>query len=70
MGTTALLFICAAAFAGVFALLALLAAVMRVIILVFPKIEERTDAALMAAVASAAAALYPGTKVTKIEETR
>ena len=70
MAGTDLLLICALAFAGVFLLLACLAAVMRLIMAVFPKLEDKADTALLAAVASAAAAMYPGTRVTKIEETR
>jgi hypothetical protein len=66
-----LLVICLAAFVSVFLLLSLLAAVMRVLIVVYPEqVAGGTDAAVLAAVTSAVTAAYPGTKVTKVEEIR
>jgi hypothetical protein len=60
---------CVAAFLAVFILLSLLAAVMRLLIMAFPEITPAgPDAALVAAVTSAMASAYPGTKITKIEE--
>ena len=70
MGSMDLVYICASAFAAVFFLLMVLAIVMRVIIVVFPQREAKADAAVLAAVATVAASVYPGTKITKVEEIR
>jgi hypothetical protein len=56
------------AFIGVFILLASLALVMRILIRVFPEKVAKTDAAVIAAVSAAVAAVYPGARVTKVEE--
>lgn len=53
---------------AVFVLLALLAVVMRVIMIAFPQRAGKADAAVLAAVASVATGVYPGTKITKVEE--
>ncbi len=53
-----------------FALLALLAIMMRLITLLFPERENTGDAAVVAAVAATYQALSPGVTVTKIEETK
>jgi len=69
-----LLTICISAFLAVFGLLALLALVMRLILFFFPEraFEEESvgepDAAVIAAVTSVITRLYPGTKISKIEE--
>ncbi len=68
MGSAELLVICVSAFVAVFVLLAVLAAIMRLIIIVFPQKTGVGDTAVLAAVASVAASLYPGTKITKVEE--
>jgi hypothetical protein len=68
MGSLELLFICLSAFISVFILLALLALVMRIIIVLFPEKLAGTDSAMLAAVATAVSAVYPGTKITKVEE--
>lgn len=65
-----LLMICIVAFAAVFVLLSLLALVMRAIVASLPHKETSADAAVFAAITSAYQSLYPGTKVTKIEELR
>jgi hypothetical protein len=65
-----LLIVCASAFIAVFALLAMLALVMRVIIVLFPQKAVTTDAVAIAAVASVISTLYPGTRITKVEELR
>ena len=59
--------ICASAFVGVFLLLSVLAIVMRVLLVVFP---ERADsnAAMVAAVSTVLQTIYPGTKITNVEE--
>jgi hypothetical protein len=68
MNSPNLLSICIAAFAGVFILLAILAALMRLILAVFPAVIGKFDAAVMAAITMTAQTHYPGTKITKIEE--
>jgi hypothetical protein len=65
-----LLTICAAAFLAVLSLLTLLAGMIRLLVMLFPEKEDGPDAALLAAITSAATAAYPGTRVTKIEELR
>ena len=56
------------AFIGVFVLLSVLAIIMRVIIALFPQEEIEDDSAMMAAVATTINTMFPGTKITKIEE--
>ena len=68
MGSIELLHICGIAFLMVFVILAVLAAVMRLIIVIFPEKLAGTDAATIAAVSAAVQSVFPGTKVTKIEE--
>ena len=63
-----LLAICVSAFIGVFLLLAVLALVMRLITVLFPEKEAVSDAAMIAAVSTVLQTLYPGTKITKVEE--
>jgi hypothetical protein len=41
---------------------------MRLILVVFPQREAAADAAMVAAVSAVMTNLYPGTKVTKVEE--
>ena len=66
-----LLVICTTAFVAVFVLLSLLAVVMRLLIMVYPeKLAAGSDAAMIAAVTAAVSIAYPGTKVSKVEETR
>jgi len=68
MESTELLIICVSAFAAVFFLLAVLALLMRLIIVIFPEKEGAADAVMIAAVTSVAQSVYPGTKVTRVEE--
>ena len=67
-----LLTICGAAFITVFAILIVLAIIMRLIIKLFPyKAQEstaQTDSALYAAIFSTYKQHYPETQITKIEE--
>lgn len=63
-----LLAICASAFAGVFLLLTILALVMRLIIVLFPERESASNSAMIAAVSTVLQTLYPGTKITNVEE--
>ena len=65
-----LLVVCLSAFVAVFLLLSFLAVVMRVLIAVYPEKAGGIDAATIAAVSAAAAYVFPGTKVTKVEEIR
>lgn len=69
MGSLELLLICVSAFIGVFILLSFLALIMKLIIAVFPeKAESVSDTAVLAALATVVTAVYPGTKITKVEE--
>lgn len=63
-----LLIICLSAFIAVFVLLAILALIMRLIIIIFPEKLLGSDAAMVAAVSSVAQAAFPGMKITKVEE--
>ena len=68
MESTELLWICVSAFVAVGVLLSVLSAIMRLILVVFPVREKGTDAMMIAAVASVLQTVYPGTKITKVEE--
>ena len=63
-----LLVISLSAFVAVFLLLSFLAVVMRILIAAFPEKVGSIDSATIAAVTAAAAYVFPGTKVTKVEE--
>jgi hypothetical protein len=65
-----LLVICGIAFLVVFIILAVLAFVMRLIMLVFPKKVAGADSAMIAAVVAVVQTIFPGTKITKLEERR
>lgn len=62
--------ICGTAFASVFILLVSMALVIWAITAIFPapRAEESDDAALVAAISTAVATVYPGARVTRIEE--
>ncbi len=68
METTELYVICGIAFLVVFLILALLAFLMRIIMLIFPTKIAGFDAAMIAAVAATVQTIFPGTKITDIEE--
>ncbi len=68
MGSMDLVYICASAFVAVFLLLTILAIMMRVIVALFPPEDTTSDNAVIAAIASVAASVYPGTKISKVEE--
>ncbi len=70
MGSSDLVFICISAFLAVFVLLSLLAVVMRIILVLFPEKESGIDAVVVAAITSTVSTIYPGTRITKIEETK
>lgn len=68
-----LLVICGIALLSVFVVLTILAAVMQVLVRLFPQPVEQVDLiepALVSAVTEGVSAAYPGTKVTGIEESR
>jgi hypothetical protein len=62
--------VCVAAFLAVFVLLTLLALAMRGLIAVFPEKIGKADPAMLAAVTSVVAAVFPGFKITRVEEER
>lgn len=68
MQSTELFTICISAFLAVFTLLTILAILMRLIMVIFPAKKIFSDAAVVAAVTTVMHGLYPGTKVTKVEE--
>jgi hypothetical protein len=68
METTELYMICGIAFLVVFIILTLLAFIMRIIMLIFPDKVAETDSAIIAAVAATVQTIFPGTKITKLEE--
>ena len=70
MGTPDLLLICISAFTAVFVLLVALALVMRALIAIFPDKTGLSDTAMLAAMAAAVSAAYPGTRISRIQETR
>ena len=66
-----LLYGCLSALLAVFVLLTALAIAMRILIAVFPETIAKladSDSAMLAAVTTAVTTLYPGMKVTKVEE--
>jgi len=66
-----LLYVCLSSLLAVFVLLAVLAAIMRLLIAVFPETLAKlakSDAALLAAITTAVASVYPGMRVTRVEE--
>ncbi len=70
MAEPSVVLICVLALIIVFVLLAFLAGVMRILMAVFPERVEGGDSALVAALAAAVAAAFPGTRITRIEENR
>jgi hypothetical protein len=68
MEPTDLIMICGIAFLVVFLILMLLAIIMRIIILIFPEKVAAIDPAVVVAVAATVQTVFPGTKMTKLEE--
>ncbi|HHJ52272.1 MAG TPA: hypothetical protein ENJ89_03680 [Caldithrix abyssi] len=62
-----LIFICISAFITVFVVLGVLAGIMRLILYFFPA-ETGDQAVVVAAISAAVQKVYPGVKITKIEE--
>ena len=68
---SSLLVMCMASFVAVFCVLTFLAIAMRLIIVIFPEKQAEAvadEAAVYAAISSTYARLYPGTRVSNIEE--
>jgi hypothetical protein len=70
-----LLVVCGTAFVAVLLLLSILAGVIRLIVILFPHHETvqgsgGIDPEILTAIHSAAAAAYPGSTVTRVEEVR
>jgi hypothetical protein len=63
-----ILSICTIAFLAVFVLLGFLAVVMQLITVFFPERKVGIDQTLVAAISSTVASVYPGARVTRIEE--
>lgn len=59
---------CGIAFSAVFLLLAILAGLMELITLLFPERKSTVDEFVVAAISSTVASVYPGSRVTNIEE--
>ncbi len=68
METTSLLNICVFALLMVFFILTVLFLLMRLVIFLFPAKKAQIDAAAMAALTAAVQSIFPGTKITKVEE--
>jgi hypothetical protein len=68
MESNELLWVCFAAFVADGLLLGFLALVMRLVMALFPAREDKSDGVLVAAIASLLHSVYPGSKITKVEE--
>jgi hypothetical protein len=68
MDSPELINVCATAFLWVFSILLLLAIVMRLITLTFAEKSRGADTAVVAALSVVLPSLFPGTKITRIEE--
>jgi len=68
MESSELLWICFAAFVADALILGFLALVMRLVMALFPSKEKKSDGMLVAAMASVLQTVYPGSKITKVEE--
>lgn len=68
MEISGLLSICVSALFAVFFVLALLAILMRLIIVAFPDKKTASDTGIYAALAATYSSIYQGSKITKIEE--
>jgi NO-binding membrane sensor protein with MHYT domain len=65
-----LISICLSALIAVFLILSLLAIFMRLITELFSVKENKEDSAIIAALSTIVSQHYPGTKITKIEESK
>jgi len=65
-----LISICLSAFLAVFLILSILAGFMRLVTVVFSVKDTKEDSAVIAALTTIVNQYYPGTKITKIEESK
>ena len=68
MAASGLVSACLIAMVAVFSLLGLLALIMWLITTVFPVPDGKMDTAVVAAITTAVASVWPGARVTRIEE--
>ena len=68
MDVTSLFSACLIALISVFVLLGTLALIMKLITVVFPDHVASMDPVLVAAISTTVASIYPGARVTRIEE--
>ncbi len=68
MASYELIYVCGTAFLWVFSILLLLALVMRLITLIFSEKQQGPDTAVIAALSVVLPSIFPGTKITQIEE--
>ena len=68
MAVSSLFSACLIAMVAVFSLLGLLALIMWLITTLFPVREGKIDSTVVAAITTAVASVWPGAKVTRIEE--
>ena len=66
--STNLFAVCGIAFGAVFVLLTFLALVMQLLTVLFPERKSALDPTVVAAISSTVASLYPGARVSRIEE--
>jgi hypothetical protein len=69
MESSGLLSICLSALVAVFIILSLLAIIIRLLTAIFPDKITKEDSAVFAALSTVVNHHYPGSKITKIEET-
>lgn len=62
--------VCLTSFVVVFVVLAFMAAIMRLLIKIFPEAISKVDAATLAAITTVISTHYPGTRITEIKETQ
>jgi hypothetical protein len=60
--------VCILSFAVVFAVLAVMAVIMRILIRVFPEQVRKIDAPTLAAITAAVSTHYPATRITEVKE--
>jgi hypothetical protein len=68
MDAPGIISICISAILTVFLILSVLAISINIITRLFPFKEEKEDTTIFAAIASGYSVIYPGNKITKIEE--
>jgi len=68
MSPSEFLIICGTGFVAVFALLSILAAIMRLLVLIPTQSEKESDTAAIAAITVVMNSLFPGSRVARIEK--